>query len=152
MKTQFTLAALVFVIVCNAQSQRVLRTDQSTDVISFLDSFESFRIADVDSSAAIYKPITFQLQNESSRMVLVKFGRENQGNTFKLDEVVGTYKDLFPVWKKYFEPEANFDAIANHKTKTGTANHFVALTVDERERKVNFFKTGADEWRIKVRP
>jgi hypothetical protein len=151
---------LLFILLCIistpafAQIEKTFTTSDSADIPRFINlvlnnAKNKYRFSNVNNNhenaiEAIYSGGTYKLIFEFSRIELPADSNSNMPHPvqYVFNSVTGPYKDLFPFWKKYFQPGDKMKA-------TAKSAHGQPATIPYRngEMIATFIKYG-DNWEI----
>ena len=152
---------VIIILISNAaaaQIQEKIKTTSRADVdlivnLVLNETTKKYTQVKVDSVKSRYY-IDNQF-SDGENLVNVYFAKYNEGgnkdlnitgsNYYRFARVAGVYKDVFPFWKKYFQPDADFLQVATNKN-----GKVVQLQSNGDNYSAAFNKAG-DAWIIEIR-
>lgn len=146
MKKLLTILFLAFSLLSQAQD-RIMKVDQTT-MMNLVDTLilsaqSAYKIESADTTVKAYKNAMIWLASTDGKEVSVKFWKGEDGYYF--ENIDGPFADLFPFWKKYFDPQADMSKI----TEAGQSKVIFTKAGDANRRVV--FQKSSPGWMIIVR-
>lgn len=149
--------ALLYCINASAQMPQLVQTKNADSYLTLADSFVklvpgSFTVSEIDSSGTFYK-ISYKTADDKTLMIGVKSsmrdGNEDLNKPYTkyytITFINSDYQTLFPVWKKYFQQDAELEKLA-----TDQHGKVQIYNVDEKKKFVLAFVKDAKHWSLIV--
>lgn len=150
-------ASLLIVVVtgyCEAQQQESLpyNTKNVREIQNLFSELNTYKISKIDSGYYQYKPIYFEFVNaDSTQKIYAHIDRRiepDKSVLLSFKQFVGPFDDLFPLWQKYGDHDADKEAIRKQVLK----QHAVILKFGDVQRRLVFFQSNKREWVLVIRP